>query len=131
MESALSAITHNVALVIEAMALVIIAFGSIEAFIASARTVAMHITLEGETRRAIWLRYARWLIAGLTFQLAADVIDTAIAPTWDEIGRLGAIAAIRTFLNFFLERDLEEVRARQRVGSGNAPAEERVRKDSR
>jgi uncharacterized membrane protein len=52
-------------------------------------------------------------VAGLTFQLAADIVHTAIAPTWDDIGRLGAIAVIRTFLSYFLERDVEEVRRRQ------------------
>jgi uncharacterized membrane protein len=41
--------------------------------------------------------------------LGADVIRTAIAPTWTQIGQLGAIAAIRTFLNHFLEEDLEEL----------------------
>jgi len=51
----------------------------------------------------------RWLVAGLTFQLAADIIGTSVVPTWDEVGRLGAIAVIRTFLNYFLERDLTEV----------------------
>jgi uncharacterized membrane protein len=60
--------------------------------------------------RQVWLRYGRWLVAGLTFQLAADIIGTSIAPTWQEVGQLGAIAAIRTFLNFFLERDLAELR---------------------
>jgi len=52
------------------------------------------------------VQYGRWLVAGLTFQLAADIVETAVAPTWDEIGRLAAIALIRTFLDFFLERDL-------------------------
>ena len=70
-------------------------------------------------KRSIWLRYARWLVAGLTFQLAADIIETSIAPDWEDIGRLAAIAVIRTFLNFFLERDIEEVRERQR-GTGKA-----------
>ena len=38
--------------------------------------------------------------------LAADIVRSAIAPTWNDIGQLAAIAAIRTFLNYFLERDL-------------------------
>jgi uncharacterized membrane protein len=50
---------------------------------------------------------------GLTFQLAADILETAITTSWDEVARLGAIAAIRTFLNFFLERDLGAIRERQ------------------
>ena len=68
----------------------------------------------GHERREVWLRYARWLVAGLTFQLAADIIETSITPSWEEIAKVGATAAIRTFLNFFLERDLAEVRTRQR-----------------
>ena len=63
-----------------------------------------------EERRTVWVRYARRLIAGLTFQLAADIIQTSVAPNWDSIGRLGAIAVISTFLDFFLERDLAKAR---------------------
>jgi uncharacterized membrane protein len=48
------------------------------------------------------------LILGLEYELAADVIRSAISPTWNEIGQLAAIAVIRTFLNYFLERDVEE-----------------------
>jgi uncharacterized membrane protein len=44
---------------------------------------------------------------GLEFELAADIIRTAIAPTWTDIGQLAAIGLIRTFLNYFLEKDLE------------------------
>jgi uncharacterized membrane protein len=63
-------------------------------------------------RRTVWLHYGRWLIAGLTFQLAADIITTSASPSWEEIGQLAAIAVVRTFLNFFLERDLADIRAR-------------------
>jgi uncharacterized membrane protein len=69
--------------------------------------------LSGLQRREIWLTYARWLIAGLTFQLAADIIETAITSDWQAIGRIAAIAVIRTFLNYFLERDLAEARELQ------------------
>jgi uncharacterized membrane protein len=64
------------------------------------------------------LRYARWLVAGLTFQLAADIIETSISTGWESVGRLAAIAVIRTCLNYFLERDLTEVRERQGVTAG-------------
>ena len=60
----------------------------------------------------IWLDYARWLVAALTVQLGADIVESAAAPSWEGIARLGAIAAIRTFLNFFLARDLHELRQR-------------------
>ena len=60
------------------------------------------------------MRYAHWLVAGLTFQLASDIVHSAIAPTWNEIGQLGAIAVIRTFLTYFLDRDLAEASRMQR-----------------
>jgi uncharacterized membrane protein len=40
--------------------------------------------------------------------MGADIVRSVIAPTWFEIGQLGAIAVIRTFLNYFLERDIEK-----------------------
>jgi len=58
--------------------------------------------------RQAWLRYARWLVAGLTFQLAADIIETSISTNWQTIGRVAGTAVIRTFLNYFLERDVEQ-----------------------
>ena len=69
--------------------------------------------MSGHERRAIWLRYARVLVAGLTFQLAADILESAIATTWESVGRLAAVAVIRTFLDYFLERDVAEARALQ------------------
>ena len=113
MEECLLAATRIVALTIDAMALAIIAFGTLEAFLSALRLV-LERSATNSQKREVWLRFARWLIAGLTFQLAADIVEISVAPTWDEIGRLAAIAAIRTFLNFFLDRDLEEVRERQR-----------------
>jgi uncharacterized membrane protein len=48
-----------------------------------------------------------WLLLGLEFELAADIIGSVVSPTWQDIGELGAIAVIRTFLNYFLEHDSE------------------------
>jgi uncharacterized membrane protein len=112
MEVWLIAASKVVALIIDAMALAIIAVGTVEAFVSTLRLVIKRSATNSE-KRDVWLRLARWLVAGLTFQLAADIVGTSIAPTWDEIGRLAAIAGIRTFLNFFLDRDLDEIRERQ------------------
>jgi uncharacterized membrane protein len=112
MEEWLIWLTKQAALIIDGMALTIISFGAIEAFVRVVGIVLRPSALNFD-RRSIWLQLARWLVAGLTFQLAADIVETAIAPTWDEIGRLAAIAVIRTFLNFFLDRDLEQIQERQ------------------
>jgi uncharacterized membrane protein len=57
------------------------------------------------------LGLGRFLALGLEFQLASDILRTAIAPTLREIAELAAIAAIRTALNFFLGREIKEERA--------------------
>jgi uncharacterized membrane protein len=102
------------------MALLVIAYGTIRMFVQCLRALALGSEL-GAGLRDGYLDYARWLIAGLTFLLAADIVETAIAPTWEDIGRLAAIAAIRTFLNFFLERDIIEARKIRDEDRGDVP----------
>lgn len=50
---------------------------------------------------------SRYLVIALEFMLAADIVATAVSPSWDQIGKLGAIALIRTFLNFFLQWEMK------------------------
>jgi uncharacterized membrane protein len=104
--------TENAIVVIDALALVLVAVATLEAFFSGLRIMLGSPT--GHERRDVWLRYARWLVAALTFQLAADIIETSITTSWEAVGRIAVIAVIRTFLNYFLERDLDEVRTRQR-----------------
>jgi uncharacterized membrane protein len=52
-------------------------------------------------------RLSRWLVLALEFQVAADILRTAVAPTWNEIGQLAAVIALRTILNFFLQMEIE------------------------
>ena len=56
----------------------------------------------------IRLTLGRFIALGLEFQLASDVLRTAIAPSFEEIGQLAAVAAIRTALNYFLSREIRE-----------------------
>ncbi len=99
------------ATVIDAIALLTVVIGTIEATFGALSLMFGAPT--NHEKRAVWLRYARWLVAALTFQLAADIIETSIAPTWDDVGRLAVIAIIRTMLNYFLEKDLGDIRERQ------------------
>jgi uncharacterized membrane protein len=105
-------VTENAVVLIDWMALVIVLIGTVEAFVRGLG--ALLSSPSGHERRDVWLRYARWLVAGLTFQLAADIIETSITTDWQAVGRIAAIAVIRTFLNYFLDRDLAEVRERQK-----------------
>ncbi|HEX8453035.1 MAG TPA: DUF1622 domain-containing protein [Longimicrobium sp.] len=56
---------------------------------------------------ALRLTLAHYLAVALEFQLAADILSTAIAPTWDRIGKLASVAVIRTGLNYFLAKEMQ------------------------
>jgi uncharacterized membrane protein len=61
----------------------------------------------------IRLTLGKYLALALEFQVGADILSTAIAPSWEQIGKLAAIAAIRTLLNYFLTKELENERRRE------------------
>ena len=105
MEELLRQSARLVAELIEAVAVLLIAYGAGEAFVNSFRHFFRH-THDAGWRKALFVRFGVWLLLGLQFALAADIVRSAIAPSWNDIGQLAAIAAIRTFLNYFLERDL-------------------------
>ena len=109
----LKEIVHWTGTVIELMAVVVIAYASIEAFVVVVRTVVAQVSVE--EKRTIWLRFLRFLVVALTFQLAADLVHVAIARGWEDLGHVAAIAVIRTFLAYFLERDLNEANEHARA----------------
>ena len=111
-------IAGAVALGLEAIVVLIIAFAGAKAFIRTVPLLFNDDMLEAD-RRSIWLRFATALLLALEFTLAADLIRSAISPSWDAIGKLGAIAVIRIALNFFLARDIETMaEARRRDAEG-------------
>jgi len=107
MEELFKRIAETIALGVEGAAALIIVYGAIEAFLGVIRSVSRGRSNVGQ-RKDVWLRFGVWLLLGLEFELAADIIRSAISPTWTDIGQLAAIGVIRTFLNYFLERDLEK-----------------------
>ena len=104
MEELFKGIAGAIAIGLEAVATLLITIGAATAVYRSMRSIGGPLV----SKREAWLHFAAWLALGLEFALAADVVKTAIAPTWADIGQLGAIAAIRTFLNYFLEKDLDK-----------------------
>jgi uncharacterized membrane protein len=110
MEEAFIHFARIVASFVEVAAVVIVAYGCGEAFIQLVRVVVTRTASHG-VRKAIWRRLGVWLLIGLEFELAADIIGSVISPTWQDIGELGAIAVVRTFLNYFLEKDLDHAEA--------------------
>ena len=92
---------------IEAGGAFVIALGALLAF---TRFLDAIVRRRSDAHRFVEVRLGlgRYLALGLEFQLAGDVLRTAIAPTLDELGVLAAVAAIRTALNFFLNREIRE-----------------------
>jgi uncharacterized membrane protein len=94
-------------IVLETLGIATIAIGGATVVLRIARQTRaqrhIHFT---ETRFVL----ARYLALALEFQLAADVLETAILPEWTKIGQLAAIAAIRTGLNYFLSKEIDEGR---------------------
>jgi len=93
------------ALVIEGIAILVIAAGAFQAGIQLLRRPTHRLQFG---RKQVWQNFALWLILGLEFMLAADILRTVVSPTWEQLGQLASIAVIRTFLNYFLEKDLQE-----------------------
>lgn len=117
MDLLLHQLAEIVAFAIEIVVVAILAFGCAMAALNLAR-----MTLGGfdqEQARAIWIRLASAILIALEFALAADLVRTVIAPSWDAIGKLAAIAAIRTLLSIFLARDIEAFSRRE---AGTEPA---------
>lgn len=70
----------------------------------------------------IRLKFGLWLALALEFQLGADILSTAIAPTNEALIRLSVIAVIRTFLNYFLNKEIEaQLEFRERAIAHNYP----------
>lgn len=106
-------------LAIETIGAIIIGIGVI---IAAYEFVRSLVPPQMKSYNRIRLTLARYLALALEFQLGADIISTAVAPSWDQIGKLAAIAVIRTALNYFLTREMQQERetteAEKRIDNG-------------
>lgn len=92
---------------VEFAAALIIAIAALRATWQSMRLLFSH-DAPPEAKVAVRLTLGRWLAVALEFELAADVLNTAVTPSWGDIEKLAAIAALRTALNYFLEKEIRE-----------------------
>jgi uncharacterized membrane protein len=123
LEQQFSEIASYVALLIECGAVFVVSFGALQA-ITGVIVAIFNRTANELTGRVIWLKFATWILLGLEFALAADLLRTAVAPTWEDIAKLGVIATIRTMLNYFLAKDIAAFDAARQSGAippSNAP----------
>jgi uncharacterized membrane protein len=122
------ALIENTSRGVELAAAAVIAVASIEGTIKAILLFFDRRALP-EAKTEVRLTLGRWLGVALEFELAADILRTAVAPTWNEIGQLAAIAALRTALNYFLGKEIEkeassERRKSEQVISRNAKSQD-------
>jgi len=103
MAEILRELSHGVAICSEFAAVLVIVAGALYAVFSAGREFARTKRLDP---LFAFRGFAGWLVLALEFLLAADILKTAISPTWTDIGQLAAIAGIRTFLNYSLSHDL-------------------------
>lgn len=102
---------------VESVGAAVIAIGLL---VAVAGIVRHLLAQRGQDFTVVRLGFARYLTLALELQLAADILSTSVAPTWDRIGKLAAIAVIRTALNYFLSKEMrEEQRLVEEDGKGD------------
>ena len=124
LEGLVRLIAQFVARLAELSAALIVAFAVLEALYFVLRVFWERDAVPDHRKEDLRLALGRWLAIALEFLLAADIVLTAIAPTWQDIGQLGAVALIRTALNFFLQREFRAQAERRRAhanGGGGAP----------
>ncbi len=101
-------VAHHVAIIAEGIAVLFIIFGIIGALVIYVKkTFFVKSDYLAMTKSRNHLGHS--LSLSLEFLIGADILRTAISPTWQDIGQLGAIVGIRTVLNFFLTRELKQV----------------------
>jgi uncharacterized membrane protein len=107
MEQAIRDAVQNVVPVVEAIGALVICAGVVVALV---KWVLSEFRVQTAEYEDVRLLLGRYLALGLEFELGADILATSVSPSWSEIGKLGAIAGIRTALNFFLARELDAAR---------------------
>ena len=112
MPETMSIVEHNVILVvgwvklaIEMLGAILVTIGVCVAIVYLVRTIASHQSGDFAPTRLI---LARYLSLALEFQLGADILGTAVSPTWDHLGKLATVAVIRTGLNYFLMMEMKD-----------------------
>ena len=107
MEEIAKTITVYVSHTLEIISAAVIGFALIKLIVGYFSSFSMNKNiLSAEDAR---VRFGSSVAVALELLLGADVLTTAVAPSWDDIGKLAAIAVIRTLLNFFLEKELKQM----------------------
>jgi uncharacterized membrane protein len=108
MEEIAKHITINVSHAVEILAAVIIGIAILQVLFSYLSV--LYQSKKNVSKEGIRVQFGSSVAVALELMLGADVLATAVAPSWNDIGQLAAIAVIRTALNYFLGKELKEIR---------------------
>lgn len=117
-EPAINAAVQWLRLAVEAVGAIVIGIGVLLAIY----QLIIHFKDEQSTNfNRVRLTLGKYLALALEFQVGADILSTAIAPSYEQIGKLGAIVIIRTILNYFLSKELQSERNHEKSPEIKSP----------
>lgn len=122
-EEWLGGVVNGLVVVVEAAGALVIFAGVLIAVVMFFRALPQR---DADAFVPVRLTLGRFIALGLEFQLASDVMRTAVAPSFEELGKLAVVAALRTALNYFLSREIAEERRilKQKEGTSDPAATE-------
>ena len=107
LEHSLANIAAIAKLLLEGISIVCVVVGLVKTVQLAFALNRRHRSQETFPFNQVRIRFGTWLALALEFQLGADVLATTVTPTLESLGKLAIVAVIRTFLNYFLNKELE------------------------
>jgi uncharacterized membrane protein len=107
--AALHDFINTISLVLNVIGSLIIIAGVIISLIDLVRKEVIARQETVAANESIRIKLGSYLVLGLEFFIAGDIIRTIVTPTWEGVGILGAIVVIRTILSYFLTKDLRKL----------------------
>ena len=129
MMDSLKALTLLLAGGVEAAGAIVIGLAAVQATVRALLLFVPRraVTPEADEKEIVRLQLGRWLAVALELELGADILRTAVAPTWNEIGQLAAIVVLRTALNYFLQKEIDKAQVPTMRGLGTSVPASRER----
>lgn len=115
MEVIAKQIAHHLSVIVEIIGAIVIGIGLLKFLVGYIPSIMKNNQSDSNT--ALRIQLGSSLTLALELLLAADILLTAVGPSWDDIGKLAAIATIRTALNYFLEKELHTLEAKHKEHS--------------
>ena len=99
------------ATIISVISLLIVTYGALIAILSFILNELKRITGTSTPTNIRKLRavFGTYLLLGLEFLIASDILKTVLEPTMNELIILGGIVVVRTILSVFLNKEIKEL----------------------